>query len=136
MVGEATLISAKGRMCSIVERQGASLAGVWLAGLCKGDSPMVRLDSFESRVLKAMAAPAPTRQQHMYVTQWEAQDAPLGDVARPPSLVLGAAPPAASAGADGVAASGLRAPSSLMFSLPLRSRCCRPGVLPALEALL
>ena len=37
MVGEATLTSAKGRMCSIVERQGATSAGVWLAGLCKGD---------------------------------------------------------------------------------------------------
>ena len=37
---------------------------------------MVRLDSFESRVLKAMTAPVvATRQQHMYVTQWEAQDA-------------------------------------------------------------
>ena len=126
MVGEATLTSAKGRMCSIVERQGATSAGVWLAGLCKGDAPLVRLNSFESRVFKALAAPVATRQQHMYVTQWEAQDAPVGDLAHAPSLVLGsrAAYTGAELGAYGVAAAA--SSSSLMFALPLSSAAATP----------
>ena len=135
MVGEATLISAKGRMCSIVERQGAYLSRVWLASLCKGkgDSPMVRLDSFESRVLKAMTAPVvATRQQHMYVTQWEAQDAAAcDDHAASLALTGSEANLGERSGEHGVADTS-HASRSLLFSLPLGSPP-GTGVLPALD---
>ena len=55
-----------------------------------GKESMAKLSGFESRVLKAMTAPEVARELHMYVTQWEALNAPAaGTEAFSPALMLG-----------------------------------------------
>ena len=64
-VGEAALSDVSGRAWPVAERQGASLAGVWIGAKdakAANASPGARLTNFETRVLKAAAvqhAPVP-----------------------------------------------------------------------------
>jgi acyl transferase domain-containing protein/thioesterase domain-containing protein len=71
-VGDAALYGARGRLCSIVERQSASTATIAL--VCEGQRAEggVRVDRFEARILKTgLSRSERVQNRHMYITGWE-----------------------------------------------------------------
>ena len=133
MVAEATLASAAGSMCAVLQRESGDKTTVMMSDPA-GKEAMVKLSGFESRVLKAMAAPVSVREQHLYVTQWEALDAPAaGTETFSPALTLGGTSAARlAAGSNGLGQPS--APSSVLFSLTMESGGVSPAMLPGIEA--
>lgn len=135
-LAEASLLGAKGRMWSVVQRlAGGEKMGVFLASKSSTDPPLAKLDGFESRLLKLDAQPAAVRPSHMYVIGWEGLK-PAEPASAVSALVLGAkqaftAGPMAVAGSAAAAAKA----SGIAFSLPL-AMAGAAEALPVLEGAL